>query len=389
MARRGKNEGTIFKKANRRWRAQVSIEGKRLSFTAGSRAECADWLRRTRVQIDDGMTFETRNLTLSEYLNEWISAKQNTLRTRTVDQYQRLITLYIRPLLGRIRLKDLTLRTVEQFYNRLRDKGVGAWNIRYTHRVLHAALEDAAVRGMIGRNTAHGAILPRRAQREMGILNEQQAGNFLVAASNSRYYAVFHLAISTGMRFSELRGLYWTDIDWTKGTITVKRQIQEIAGQGSVISAPKTKSGVRTILLGEGCLGALRQHKQRQDVERAAAGASWREQGLIFASKVGTPFVPLVVRKDFANALTAANLSRIRFHDLRHTASSLMLSHGVSALVVSKILGHANPSITLSIYAHATMDMQTHAATVMDEILAPEAISITALHPVAPDCTRE
>jgi integrase len=389
MAKRGNNEGSIFKKANSKWRAQVSVQGKRLSFTGESRAACADWLRRTQAQIDQGMTVATRKLVLADYLREWIAAKQNTLRPRTVIQYERLIALYIRPMLGRIVLKDLTLRTVEQFYCRLREQGVGPSNIRYAHRVLHAALEDAAVRAMIGRNAAHGAILPRRTQREMGILNEQQAGNFLVAASNSRYYALFHLAISTGMRFSELRGLYWTDVAWTQGTITVRRQIQEIAGQGSVICEPKTKSGVRSIRLGEGCLQALRRHKQRQEVEQAAAADSWREQGLIFTTGIGTPFVPLVVRQDFVNALRAANLPRIRFHDLRHTASSLMLNHGVSSVVVSKRLGHANPSITLSIYAHATIDMQTHAASVMDEILAPEAISITALHPVAPDSTRE
>jgi len=385
MAKRGNNEGSIFKKANGKWRAQASLQGKRLSFTGASRAVCVEWLRKTQTQIDEGMTISARNLALAEYLREWLSRKQSTLRPRTVIQYQRLITLYVNPTLGRTVLKDLTLRTIEQLYARLREDGVGPSNIRYAHRVLHSALEDATARGVVSRNAARGAILPRWVPRKPQILNEQQAGNFLVAVSNSRYFALFHLALSTGMRFSELRGLHWSDIDWTKGTITVKRQIQEVPGQGSVVSEPKTTSGVRTVLLGEACLEALRAHKVKQEADRASAVALWREQGLIFTTGIGTPFVPLVVRRDFADGLAAANLPRIRFHDLRHTGSSLLLDHGVSLLVVSKRLGHANPSTTLSIYAHTTMDMQSQAASAMDEILAPHAVSIPALHPVAPD----
>jgi integrase len=148
MARRGKNEGTIFRKDNGSWRAQVSIEGKRLSYTARSRAECLDWLRRTQTQIDDGLTFQNRNLTLGEYLDDWMAAKELTLRARSVDQYAKLIGLYLNPMLGKVKLKDLSLQSIERLYGRLRDRNVGLSNISYVHRVLHAALEDAAKRGL-------------------------------------------------------------------------------------------------------------------------------------------------------------------------------------------------------------------------------------------------
>ncbi len=225
MARRGRNEGTIFRKANGSWRAQVSIEGKRLSCTALSRAECVDWLRKTQTQIEDGLTLENRNIRLGEYLDNWMAAKKLTLRARSVDQYAKLINLYLKPILGKVKLKDLSLQAVERFYERLREAGVGLSNIRYAHRVLHAALEAATNRGITGRNAAHGATVPKGTQREMSILNEQQVGAFLVAASTSRYWALFHLAVATGMRFSELRGLAWSDVDWIKGMITVRRQI--------------------------------------------------------------------------------------------------------------------------------------------------------------------
>lgn len=204
----------------------------------------------------------------------------------------------------------------------------------------------------------------------MQILNDQQVNVFIVAAGNSRYRTLYHLAVKTGMRFSELRGLSWTDIHWIRGTITVNRQIQDLPGLGSVTGAPKTHSGTRTILLGDTVLSELRAQKVRVE-EEAKARPGWQEHDLIFPSSKGTPYSKFDVQRDFAKVLQAANLRHIRFHDLRHTAATLMLNHGVPALVVSKILGHSNPSVTLTIYAHSTLDMQSEAVRIMDEIVTP------------------
>lgn len=384
MAKRGNNEGSIFKKKNGSWRAQVTVDGRRLSYTAKSRAECHDWLRRTLDQIDEGMTFQGRNLTLGEYIDDWMSAKRNTVRAKTAHQYESLIVLYIKPYLGKIKLKDLNLRVLSRFYDRLLRKGVGKSNIRYTHRVLHAALEQAVKNGIIGRNPAHGATVPKPKRKEMQILNEQQVGQFLVAASTSRYKALYHLDLTTGMRSSELRGLTWSDVDWIRGTISIRRQIQDIPGQGALTGSPKTDSGIRTIMLGETTLNELKSQRQRNEIERAMAGNSWQENNLIFPSSIGTPFSKTDLQRDFWKVLSMANLPRIRFHDLRHTAASLMLIHGIPPLVVSKILGHSNPSVTLTIYAHSTLDMQADAVRIMDEIVTPIPVDVSALHPVAP-----
>ncbi len=376
MARRGKNEGTIFRKANGSWRVQVSIDGRRLSHTAESRAECHDWLRKMLDQIDRGMTFEGRNLKLSEYLNTWIALKKNVLRLKTGSQYEQLIKLYIEPNLGNTKLKDLNLHAINQFYERLLNKGVGISNIGYSHRVLHSALEQAVRNGIIGRNPAHGAVVPRLKQKEMQILNEQQVGQFLIAASNSKYRTLYHLAVTTGMRFSELRGLSWSDVNWIKGTISVKRQIQDVLGKGALSGSLKTHSGTRTILLGESTLNELKSQHKWLEEWKIFAGKSWNEHDLIFPSSVGTPFSQHDLHKNFQKMLILANLPRIRFHDLRHTAASLMLNHGVPALVVSRILGHANPTITLSIYAHSTVDMQNLAVSIMDEIVTPMPVQV-------------
>lgn len=382
MAIRGKNEGSIFRKPSGSWVAQVSVLGKRIGHSAKSRAECQAWIRQTLDQVDQGMTFETRNLRLSQFLQEWIGVKKSSVRQRTAFQYERLIVAYVAPMLGRVRLKDLSLRVVNRFYERLAAQGVGVSHIRYAHRVLHAALEHAARTGVIGKNPAHGATLPKKPYREMAILNEQQVTLFLVAASSSKFRTLFHLAVTTGMRFSELRGLSWSDVDWIKGTISVRRQIHQMPRLGATVGEPKTHSAIRTIRLGETSLDMLREQQRRVEQSRFEAGYDWQERGLIFPSRIGTPFAPCAVQDEFHRVLDAASLPRIRFHDLRHTAASLMLSHGVAALVVSKILGHSSPSITLGIYAHSTLDMQDHAASVIEEIVAPVAVAVPTLQRV-------
>jgi integrase len=315
-----------------------------------------------------------------------------------LSKYERLLHLYIDPYLGNTRMKDLSLPLVNRTYKLLLEKGIGASSVLYTHRILHTALEQAVKIGVLGRNPAHSATLPRREQKEMKNLSEQQVGLFLVAASASRYRSLYHLAVTTGMRISELRGLKWEDIDWSKGAIKVCRQLQEAAGKGLPFSEPKTRSGYRTIKVGETTLRDLQEHRQRMAVERAVAGSNWSENDLIFTSNRGTPFSQSNVYKDFRRVLAAANLPRIRIHDLRHTAASLMLNRGIPVLVVSKRLGHSNPSVTLNVYAHTSVDMQNEAASLMDEIVTPIPVEIPGaeattqdeksqnhLHPIAPE----
>src|SRR5271157_1030471 len=125
----------------------------------------------------------------------------------------------------------------------------------------------------------------------MKILNDQQVSLFLMAASTSKYKTLYHLAVTTGMRFSELRGLRWSDMDWIKGTIKVSRQIQDVTGRGSVSGAPKSFAGTRTILLGETTLNELRGQERRVDDDKRNAGMDWKDNDLIFPSIIGTPFV--------------------------------------------------------------------------------------------------
>ncbi len=309
-------------------------------------------------------------------MEEWLNVHGTQLRQRTRPQYRQLARDYILPTIGRNKLKDLRINQIEALYQRLLNNGVGVRTVRYVHAILHRCLSEAVKHALIGMNPAHGATLPRLEQEEMRILDEGQVLRFLIAAQGSRYEALYHLAVKTGMRKGELLGLMWDDLEMQSGVIRVQRQLQRIARVGFSLSPPKTRSGRRTIQLGSQTLIVLQEHQERQRIEKVSTGERWQEQGMIFASATGTPVDQRNLHRDYKAILRKAQLSEIRFHDLRHTAASLMLNRGIPALVVSKILGHAKTSTTLDLYGHLIPVMQEEAAKVMDELVTPIPVEL-------------
>ena len=369
--RRGWNEGSINRRENGTWRAQICIAGKRINFSAKTRAECVGWLQKT---VANGVQQPEENesgKTLGDFLKEWLESVESTLRPRTAIQYRQIVQQHILPNIGKLRLRDLHIERIDRFYAGLLKDGVGVRTIRITHSVLHVAMEKAVRYGLVVRNPAHGAVVPKKAMAEMSVLDEEQITRFLTTAHGTRYHRLYHLAIVTGMREAELFGLKWADLSWNKGMLYVRRQAQRVTGKGMIFSEPKTRAGRRTIKLGETTLQLLREHQQTVQEIKLLAGSRWQENDLIFPSSVGTPLDQRAMLTDFYAVLKQGGLPKIRFHDLRHTAASLMLNRGVPVIVVSKMLGHSKPSVTLDVYGHLYTDMQDGAAQVMEELVTP------------------
>jgi integrase len=276
-------------------------------------------------------------------------------------------------------LRDLKLSRIERSYSDLVGSGVGKRTIQLIHAVLHVALEKAIRYGYIAHNPAHGAALPRRIQPEMKVLDADQATRFLVAAHDSSYEMLYYLAVHTGMRQGELFGLTWEDLDQNRGELSVQREVKRVSGGGWVFAETETKRGRRKIKLGSGILKRLESHRTAQQLQKAVAGSQWDENDLIFPSAVGTPCNQSNLRKDFLQILDRARLPHIRFHDLRHTAASLMLNNGVPPIVVANILGRSKPSTTLDIYGHLYQEIQGDAARIMDDLVSPISLDVQDL----------
>jgi integrase len=237
------------------------------------------------------------------------------------------------------------------------------------HYVLHHALRRALQLGLVTRNSADAVIKPKLKRAEMKVLDEIQVRSLLMTSKGSRMEALLQLAITTGMREGELIGLKWADLDWAGRKIHIKRQIQRIKSQGLVFSSPKTAKSGRVVAIGSATIEKLREQLDRQQLERMFAGAKWVENDLFFANRIGKPMEPANLLKLFKELLVKAILPDIRFHDLRHTAATLMLLQEMHPKIVQERLGHSDISLTLNTYSHVLPSMQEGAADKMDELV--------------------
>ena len=373
--RRGNKEGSIQLRPNGRWRVQVSLQGKRISYSAKTRGECQLWLKDIQKQIDAGLTFAGANETLLEYLDGWLVSIKSTIRPHTWSQYSCGVHYHIAPVLGNITLKDLQADRIQQFYEYKLKSGSGKRTVEILHSILHRALKQAVKMGIIGRNPTDATNPPRPSEREMKFLDENQVNQLLMAAKGDRDEVLYHLAIVTGMRESELLGLQWGDLDWQNRTLMVQRQAKREDRNEGYFAPLKTRAGRRTLVLGKKTIERLREHYQRQFYE-IQSEKNWKHLDLIFPSTIGTPQNQANLYRHFVGLLKRAGLPRIRFHDLRHAAASLMLNHGVPVIVVSRRLGHSKVSVTLDIYGHMFPEMQNEAAEMIDDLITPIEVEI-------------
>jgi integrase len=374
--RRTNNEGTLYQRKDGLWCAQVSLEGHRLSKYGRTQRECRDWIKATLAQIDTGLIYDSTHITLQRFVETWLNGVDLARREKTALQYRQIARNYILPRLGKMRLQDIRSVHIRRMYVSFREGGTGARTLQLIHAILHNALNQAVREGILLRNPAEAVERPRVEAKEFKIFTEDQARQFLLATSGHRNEALFYLALTTGMREGELLGLKWSDVDWIKGVLNVQRQLQRIDHKGLAFVPPKTKSGIRQIKLGQGMLDRLAEHRLRQDCEREACGGRWQENGLIFPSSIGTPLEPHRIYDEFKELLVKAGLPDMRFHDLRHTALSLLIEMGIAVTTVQQRAGHSKASVTTDIYGHSMSKSQERAAEMIEELIIPVAVKL-------------
>jgi integrase len=190
-------------------------------------------------------------------------------------------------------------------------------SVLHCHRILRKALQDALQLDLVPRNVADSVITPRKDTPEMRAFIAEELREFLAATGNSPFATLFHVAAQTGLRRSELCGLRWSDIDLEERTLTVRRTVQRVRGQGLVSGNPKTEKSRRTVVLGDEIAGKLRRHRARQAESRLIAGAAWIDQDHVFTQVDGGPVDPDGVTHTFAAAargLGVGALSQLAAH---------------------------------------------------------------------------
>jgi integrase len=215
-------------------------------------------------------------------------------------------------------------------------------------------------------------VTPPRVERiDMQVLSPEQSRRLLEEATGDRLEALYVLALTTGMRQGEILALHWRDIDLDRRTVNVHLTVHRVRDT-FLFTEPKTPSSRRQIVLTEAATSALRRHRAAQVEERLRTGDRLEDADLVFTNHEGRPIdASNLLRHCFHPLLSRAGLPKVRFHDLHHTAATLLLGQGVHAKIVSEMLGHSNIAITMDLYSHVTPTMQREAARALDSLLSP------------------
>jgi integrase len=331
-------------------------------------ARLATWLR----EIERGEAVLPSSITVGELLQSWLATVASaTVKPQSLAAYTRAIEKHLIPGLGAIPAQKLTPARVQAFYAEKLAGGTGARTMQVCHQRLSQALEWAVRMGDLSRNVCKLVDPPKAQRKELAIWAPEQARAFLDCAGE--WEPLFHVLLSTGMRKGEALGLRWQDVDWERGTVTIRQTVVILNSRPTIQASPKTKAGRRTVQLDPDTIAILKRHRAAQNEHRLSIGPLWEDHGLVFPNLFGRPLHPDNLTHTYYGILKASGVPRIRIHDMRHSHASWLLLAGQPVHTVSERLGHARPSITLDLYAHTMANSQDEAAAIAGRLLAPAA----------------
>ncbi|MBL8927062.1 MAG: site-specific integrase [Pseudonocardia sp.] len=326
--------------------------------------------------INDGTHARDDGKTVGEWLDEWLGDKvAHGLRPTTERSYRQHIRDHLRPQLGDLRLRELRPNHVQAMLRTVTlprpvepgqkaRPAPGPVTVRRVHATLRAALATAYKRQLVALNAAAHVDLPKVTRAKVRPWDPAELGRFLDSLGGERLGALFETIAGTGLRRGEACGLRWSDVDLGRGVLVVRQQLVQAktdqrcpscgtVHKGHTFGPPKTASGEdRVVELDGGTAGALLAWRLRQDEERAEWAAAYVDHGLVFCRENGNPLDLAAVTKRFGELCDVAGVRRVRLHDLRHGAASLLLAAGADMALVSKRLGHSSISITADTYSH-------------------------------------
>ena len=362
-------------------RDPVSGNRKQRSKSFKTKKEAEKALSLWLVEIEQGVAIDTNRLTIAELFDHWLEALKGTNpKARTVVEYERIIRSRIIPGIGHVPVQQLRPLQIDAFYAQLREAGASNDAIHRVHKRLKQAFDYAVRKRLIALNPLAAVDPPTVRSRAAVVLTPPQLRHFLHIADADGYSPLWLVLVQTGLRRGEALGLRWQDIDWERKRLHV-RQCVEVLNGAANLTTPKTPAALRSVTLFAESVAALATHRKRQVERRLAAGPTWQDNDLIFTTPIGGPLNPnnvlrnlgVITRKANAvpNVAEAARLPQFHIHDLRHTHATHLLMDGWPVAIVSRRLGHANPAITLQLYAHAIADVQG------EDVATPAAFALT------------
>jgi len=337
----------------------------------GTKKDAEKRLSELLHQLDTGTFMKPSKTTVAEYLERWLKDYVwPNLSPRGFERYESIARVHLIPSLGSITLTQLKAEHLQKHYTAKLNDGFSTLTVRYHHTVIHKALQTAVKWGLVSRNVADGVDIPRACHKEIQTWDEDDVTRFLEIAKDSPYYALFYTALFTGMRRSELLALRWQDVDFVFSQVYVSRSLHHLKDGSYVFTQPKSATSKRTIALPPSAILVLKEHYEKQKLERVMLGIQLKDDDLVF-SHLDKPLRPNTVSRAWTMLAARYGLKVIRLHDARHTHASLMLKQGVHPKIVQERLGHASIQITLDTYSHVAPGLQEAAAVRFEKLVSP------------------
>ncbi len=353
---------------------------KRPTITGATQEEVAQKLRAITASIDSGDYIEPSKMPLKKWCDIWLEEYTNDLKYMTKKTYKAQVVNHIVPMIGAVKLGELTKHTVQTFVNDLtRKKDLAPKTVKNIHGVLSAVLDTACELDYIRSNPCNKAKLPRVPKTEVKPLTDEQISAFLKIVDMDEFYApLFKVILFCGLREAEAIGLIWNDINFKSGTITIRQQLQKRPKKDGGFVFDSTKNDkVRTIKPAPFVMDILNQQGIKQLETKLNALDQWqgwkddkeRKTFVVFSNEYGLHLHPQTVYNHFKKLAAQVGADTACVHDLRHTFATLSLQNGDDVKTVQENLGHATAAFTLDRYGHVSEKMRDDSAQRMEKYI--------------------
>lgn len=324
------------------------------------------------AKVQNGDYIEASNLRLADFCDQYLEMSKNTLAPTTLHLYEYLVREVIKPTLGHMRLADIKPVHVQRFINTLSDSKLSPSTVRRYFTAFKAIMAKAYKLELIDRNPSETARLdlPPTNTPEIEIFTREEAAHMLSCLESEplKFKVLVHLALVTGARRGELVALKWDCVDLKRGTVCIRQSNYKLKGEAIKSKQPKTRSSVRDVAIPAYLVELLRDFRAEQISEQLRLGDAWHEHGYLFCQWNGEPMNPNTPTDYFADFLKRNGMPHRKFHALRHTSATLLLTGGTNIKTVAARLGHTQLSTT-NRYVHALRDADEAAAEMFADLI--------------------
>ncbi len=377
--KRGNGEGTVFfNQSKNLWVAQYLVNQKRKTIYAKTKTEVRAKLIKEQNSINEGLYIEPNKTKVGDWLNIWLKTYIIGKKApKTAECYSNAIKNHIMPIIGNVIIKDLQAIQVQQLYNSV-EKKCSARMAKLVHVTLHSSLKQAVMNDMLQVNVTEKCVAPKYAPEKVRALILEEQRIFVQAIKGNKFELAFLLCLYGGLRRGEVLALKWEDVNIETSTLDINKAVIRVSCLDAIrnepktrimFTAPKSKSGNRSVPIPKELIPMIRQHKVKTAKEKLLAGNLYVDNDLLFCDSVGALIAPDSFNKAFKNVTRGLLDSKVKLHTLRHTYATRGAEQGVSIKVMQELLGHSDISVTSNIYTHISSDLKKQEVAKMSVIL--------------------